>query len=58
MKTSKQKNILKKNVIAHFRLKDTKGLKFATLISRSDKATGKYKNKWNIKLGGNSRFKG
>ena len=45
MKTSKQKNILKKNVIAHFRLKDTKGLKFARLISRSDKATGKYKNK-------------
>ena len=36
-----EKQILKKNAIVHFQLKDSKDLKYAKIISRSGKVAGK-----------------
>ena len=47
---SENDQVLKKNDNIHFKLKDNSEWKTATLISRSGKATAKYKKAWNSKL--------
>ena len=42
--------VLRKNDNIHFKLKDNSKWKTATLISRSGKATSKYKKAWNSRL--------
>ena len=41
---------LRKDMKVKFTLRNSEELKSATLISRSKKATGKYKNEWNSQL--------
>ena len=48
--TLDRKTKFRKDMKAKFTLGDSEELKSATLISRSGKATGKYKNTWNSQL--------